>query len=146
MKMKMIKNPDNECIEMKVAVGAINMMYKRNLYRGGGLDGTSNSGSTDYISTNKNVSSCEAFCYSVMKAGGLGATPYISDPYFVKCFDVYTSTPLNGRTIAFASQIGTTGVDPSLPSISNLTDTSLCKRIIFIYSQIDGYILLCILN
>ena len=62
----------------------------------------------------------------VMQPGSLGAcTPNI-DPYYAKCYDGISPSPLNDRRSSFVSQLGTTAIDSSLPQITPVTNVSAC--------------------
>ena len=96
--------------------------------RGGGSDGDH-----EYVVSNiRDTSSCEAFCNSLMVAGGVGwdagGNTWGEDPYYIKCFDNETALPLNGIRVAFASQFGTTNIDPALPGVTPYTNMSACMR------------------
>ncbi len=53
---------------------------------------------------------------------------YGCDPYYVKCYDTDSVSPLNGIRVALPSQIGTTGLDPALPQVSPITNVTACLR------------------
>ncbi len=74
------------------------------------------------------VQDCESLCNTGMQAesmdcsGGCGA-----HPFYLKCFNALSPTPLNGKRVAFASQVGTTGLDPELLQMP-IGNSSICKR------------------
>ncbi len=94
----------------------------RLLRRGGGFD-------SYYYGTHSN---CTSFCsirmqpqsvWTNVPPSGLG-----DDPQYMKCFDVVTSTPLNGIRLSFASQVGANAIDPFLPQM-NISDFNGCTGI-----------------
>ena len=103
--------------------------YSRVLSRGGGP------GSTDLVPYYVNwgwgfwPANCSELCayqstgQGIIDSNGPGAT------YYSKCYEGTTVSPLNNRRLAFASQLGTVGIDPSLPSIN--AQNHSCRRIDF---------------
>ncbi len=61
-----------------------------------------------------------------MKNDSLINTGWLAHPYYVRCFDSENATPLNGRRVQYASQQGTTEVDPALPQMIPYTNQTLC--------------------
>ncbi len=51
---------------------------------------------------------------------------YGGNPYYVRCFDANSTTPLNGKRVQFPSQEGTGDIDPQLPQL-NITDAYRCE-------------------
>ena len=64
---------------------------------------------------------CLSFCTLAMNPEKLdGGAPgtVLAHPFHVKCFDGFSASPLNGIRMAFPSQMGTMGIDPTLPQMS----------------------------
>lgn len=75
-------------------------------------------------------STCESYCtFRNVLDGNGGEYPCCGHhPIHIKCYDAYQPTPLNSIRIAFASQVGTNGIDPALP-LTNLSQVSECMRV-----------------
>ncbi len=58
-----------------------------------------------------NKSSCFALCLNIIQAGVSWSCP----GHYVKCYNSWSPTPLNGIRASFASQQGTMDIDPALP-------------------------------
>ncbi len=84
---------------------------------------------------------CSTFCALRMGFGGAcWAIPTFNDslkcdPHHIKCCDSFSSAPLNSRRVAYASQIGTNEIDPTL-SMMNITDVYNCWRMIVFFFKI----------
>ena len=91
----------------------------RLLRRGGGF-------SSYYYSTFTN---CSKFCALRMQPQSVWTSAPPSgvgdDPEFMKCYEISSSTPLNGIRLSFASQVATTDIDPYLPRM-NISDYYGC--------------------
>ena len=101
-------------------------------------DGGTNSGGGWYSDGLSNgvcpgmlFNNCSTFCTA--RAGltnphyqmGSGASD--SWPYYIKCYDTNSASPLNGIRMALPSQSGTTDIDPIIPILS-LGNIYLCLR------------------
>ena len=74
---------------------------------------------------------CKAWCNAKMTPFGACCGPTEAcDPYHIRCFDSQIPSPSNGLRVAFASQIGTTAVDPALSQM-NISDTQSCWRMLY---------------
>ncbi len=94
------------------------------MHRGGGAQ------SGDALRDWRNALNCSRLCREGMQFGCLGNYPTCpntnpSDPYYLRCWDLITPTPLNGIRTQFASQDATMEVDPTLIKM-NVTDVAAC--------------------
>ncbi len=89
----------------------------------------------DYACHGATTSSWEAFC-SNLEAGGLIDTSYsgasVPTAYYAKCYNESGAGPLNYIRFAYASQIGTTNLDPELPRMNQINRTN-CRRILQLF-------------
>ncbi len=101
----------------------------RIFHRGG------NSAGTDFMTTWRATANCTSLCASIMAVSGLcwNIVPNTGgcDPYYAKCYETLSTLPLNGIRVAFASQYGTTNMDPGLPQITPITNISACLGLYF---------------
>ena len=94
----------------------------RTIETGGGAGGD------DLLVLRSSTSNCDSLCSWLETVGYFDSCCIGSSPaYYAKCFDAVASSPLNGRRLAFPSQIGTTSIDPSLPAMNTPNITS-CRR------------------
>ncbi len=83
----------------------------------------------DLLASRFGATTCKQICDWLSSAAGYfdASLPTTSPVYYAKCYDAVSQTPLNGRRLAFVSQLGTPEIDPSLPQTGNF-----CMRIKFI--------------
>ena len=103
-------------------------LLSRRMHRGGG------GGNSDFLDIIRTATSCVTLCTNAMNLGGIcgsGSVPntYGCDPYFLKCLNASSPTPLNYIRMQFASQESTEALDPALPQIVPFTNVSACLRI-----------------
>ncbi len=97
--------------------------------RGGGKNGG------DFQISQKGGGNCSSLCENAMRLMGLSIWPG-SDPFYFKCFDGISNSPLNGRRIQYASQVGTLLIDPIIPQM-NITDVKACHRMIYLEKRLN---------
>ncbi len=100
------------------------------VHRGGGLYNTG----SDYDLINRNdfcwnCSTCDMACGWVETVGYLD---FGVKPYYAKCYNISGDPPANKIRFAFASQSGTTDMDPAVPEWNVYNRTS-CWRIYRFY-------------
>ncbi len=105
----------------------------RHVHRGGGNGGGDWLDACSFYPVN-----CTNFCENVMKPGTLDYCPPVPntwgfDPYYMKCFDASSPSPLNGMRTQLPSQQGTLDLDPLLPEISLIRNTNACIRMFLIH-------------
>ena len=89
-------------------------------------------GTQDLVTIFSGAKNCEEHCSWFEGAGYFDSNAVaIAKAYYSKCFERLTSQPLNGRRIAFLSQVGTMDIDPALPrNFGVVNATPPCRRIV----------------
>ena len=80
------------------------------------------------------LSTCDSFCNYVENTNNPLDTSYttpIPYAYYAKCYNESVSQPPNGKRFSFASQIGTTELDPALQPINTPNQTTCRRKILF---------------
>ncbi len=71
-------------------------------------------GGTEFVASLSGAKNCSQFCKYVKGGGVLDCC--VATIFYAKCFNEAGAVPSNWLRVAFASQIGTTDLDPSYPN------------------------------